>query len=147
MQKREYVLVEKVSSNKKGNIFYSLPDVIENASDVRSLIDVIDNNNELKLMAIGDISDEMYEHADATDMWDILDKTAIGVKLLNLYPKIRNYRISSVLMSRKPELYKYDYFANRKLSSKKETKIPSFKEYISNPDIYNPHEVVGVRFK
>ena len=137
----EYVLVESVYPNRKSNIVYSLPDIIEDRSDIRALIDVLDDNNELKLMAFGDLSDDSYQNATAEDMWSILDRTAIGMKLLRLYPNIRNFRISSATSNRKEDLYKYDAAANRKLRVNRE--MPSFKEYISNPNKYNPHEVSG----
>jgi hypothetical protein len=63
------------------------------------------------------------------------------MKLLRLYPNIRNFRISSATSNRKEDLYKYDAAANRKLRVNRE--MPSFKEYISNPNKYNPHEVSG----
>lgn len=142
----QYVLVENVYPNRKKNIVYSLPDVIKHDSDIRALIDVMDDNNELRLMAIGDISDDTYQDATAEDMWSILDKTSIGMKLLRSYPNIRNFKISSATANRKEELYKYDTYANRKLAVKR-TGIPSFKEYISNPNKFNPHEVSGGFFK
>jgi hypothetical protein len=79
-------------------------------------------------------------------MWSILDKTAIGMKLLKSYPNIRSFRISSATANRKDELHKYDTYANRKLTVKR-TEVPSFKEYVSNPSKYNPHEVSGGLFK
>jgi hypothetical protein len=142
----EYVLIENVHPNRKKNIIYSLPDVIKNDSDIRALIDVLDDNNELKLMAFGDLSDESYQKASAEDMWSILDKTAIGMKLLKSYPNIRKFRISSATANRKEDLYKYDVYANRKLTVNR-TEVPSFKEYVTNPSKYNPHEVSGGLFK
>lgn len=143
----KYVLIERVQHNAKRNIVYSLPDIIENRSDIEELIDVVDYNKELKLMAFNDISDPAYEGATAEDMWDILDKTAIGVKLLKHYPNIRNFKISSTTASRKEDMYKYDVYANRKLRAKNRTRVPSFKEYMDNPSIYNPYEVSGEFFK
>lgn len=142
----EYVLVENVFPNRKKNIIYSLPDIIKNDADIRALVDVLDDNSELRLMAFGDLSDESYQKASAEDMWSILDKTSIGMKLLRAYPNIRRFRISSATANRGDELRKYDTHANRKLTVKK-AEVPSFKEYISNPSKYNPHEVSGGYFK
>jgi hypothetical protein len=142
----DYVLVEHVYPNRKRNIVYSLPDIIKNDADIRALVDVMDDNNELKLMAFGDISDSTYEGATAEDMWSILDKTSIGMKLLKSYPNIRQFKISSATANRKEDLYKYDVYANRKLAVKR-TNVPSFKDYISDPTKYNPHEVSGGFFK
>ena len=141
-----YCLVENIRPNRNKNIIYSLPDIIKNQSDINALIDVLDDNNELRLMCIGDISDESYQNATAEDMWSILDKTAIGMKLLKMYPYLRNYRISSALKNRADDLYKYDQYANRKFNAQR-TEVPSFKEYVSNPNKYNPHEVSGGSFK
>lgn len=141
-----YFLKEKVVDNSKKRISYSLPDIIQSKADVDSLVDVIDSNNELKLMAIADISDPVYKDATAEDMWDILDKTGIGMKLLYMYPSIRKFKICSTVVNQKSELQKYDNYANRKLNAKIGT-IPSFKEYISNPSQFNPHEVSGITFK
>lgn len=143
----KYVLIERVQPNSKRNIVYSLPDIIGDRSDIEELIDVVDYNKELKLMAFNDISDPAYEGATAQDMWDILDKTSIGVKLLKYYPNIRNFKISSTTASRKEDMYKYDVYANRKLKAKNRTRVPSFKEYMDNPSIYNPYEVSGEFFK
>ena len=145
--KCDYYLVEQVLSNSKKNIVYSLPDIVQNQSDLKALVDVIDSNNELKLMAIADISDPVYRDSTTEDMWDILDKTGIGMKLLHMYPKIRNFKITSAMNAQREELHKYDYYANRKMNAKSESRIPSFKEYIANPQQYNPHEVSGVSFK
>ena len=142
----EYVLVENVFPNRKKNIIYSLPDIIKNDADIRALVDVLDDNSELRLMAFGDLSDESYQKASAEDMWSILDKTSIGMKLLKAYPNIRSFRISSATANRGDELRKYDTYANRKLTVKR-AEVPSFKEYVSNPSKYNPHEVSGGFFK
>jgi hypothetical protein len=138
-------IFESVQPNRKKNIFYTLPDIIKNDADIRALIDVLDDNNELRLMSIGDISDPSYQNASADDMWEILSKTAIGMKLLRLYPDIKKFRISSALANRRDELIKYDVYANRKFS--KRIEVPSFKEYVSNPSKYNPHEVSGGSFR
>lgn len=138
-------IFESVQPNRKKNIFYTLPDIIKNDADIRALIDVLDDNNELRLMSIGDISDSSYQNASADDMWEILGKTAIGMKLLRSYPDIKKFRISSALANRRDELDKYDAYANRKFS--KRIEVPSFKEYVSNPSKYNPHEVSGGSFR
>ena len=143
----EYFLKEQVIDNYKKRISYSLPDIIKSRTDVNALVDVIDSNSELKLMAIADISDPVYKDSTAEDMWDILDKTGIGMKLLHIYPSIRKFKICSTLTNQKEDLYKYDVYENKKMNSKVEVRIPSFKEYVSNPNVFNPHEVSGVSFK
>ena len=62
-------IFESVQPNRKKNIFYTLPDIIKNDADIRALIDVLDDNNELRLLSIGDISDPSYQNASADDMW------------------------------------------------------------------------------
>lgn len=150
--KAKYYFIEQIvtdSSTKRG---YSLPNVIQNHELLKELIDTLESNLELKLMAFADDSNPKYASATAATMWDILKKYPIGQKLLKTYPGIENYRISGALTrgaffkkdagEAESPFKQFDNWAN-KTPKQSPTSMPSFKDYINNPETYNPHQVMG----
>jgi hypothetical protein len=153
-----HYILEKVATNSTQRLAYSLPDYIEDADDIRELINTIESNSELKLMVLGDSSRKSFSDAKAKDVWFHLDTTPIGKKLMAQYPDIVNYRIASVSTMGEPELFQnpkegqndiyiYDKWGNSNGIKIPNGEMPSFKEYFFNSQKWNPSFLRGATAK
>jgi hypothetical protein len=156
--RRQYYFIERVVRNPQANIGYSLPDIIEDKEMIRDLVNAIEANTELKLLVLADAARPGSHEKNAQDLWAILSQYPIGKALLQKYPGIEKYRISGTLAKgaylkiepgqeqEDTPFHKFDSWANSSQRQSEET-MPSFKEYITNPNKYNPQQTSGAATK
>ena len=151
MEKISYCF-EQIIASSAGTRAYSLPNIIKDPEKIKELIRTIETDSSLKLMAFGDITQQKYSSATAKDMWDILEQYPIGQELKQSYPGIEKYRISGALTrgaffkkdagEKETPFEKFDHWANQE-PRESDTTMPSFKDYINNPETHNPHQIMG----
>lgn len=155
---QKYYFVEQVIASPQTNIGYSFPDIIKEDSLIKKLVNTIESDTELKLIVLGDASRPEAPLKTAQEIWSLLSKYSIGKQLLDQYPGIEKYRISAVPVrstyfkiqpgeeQQDTPFHKFDLWAN---SSKRESgeTMPSFREYVTNPNKYNPQQTSGAATK
>jgi hypothetical protein len=154
----QYFFIERVVNNPRGNIGYSLPNAIENKEMIRDLVSTIEADTELKLLVLADAARPGSHEKTAQDIWAILSQYPIGKALIEQYPGIEKYRISGTPAKgdhlriepgheqEDTPFHKFDSWANSAKRESEET-MPSFKEYITNPNKYNPQQTSGAATK
>lgn len=93
MKISNHYFLEQVVTNAKGTQGYSLPDVITDTDDVQTLIDIIDGDSELFKMVYA--VDPGYNKFKAVDIWKKIINTPQGQSIVDKYPDVVRFRISS----------------------------------------------------
>jgi hypothetical protein len=150
-------ILETVFLNSTSTIGYSYPDNLTE-DEYKQLTNAIESNKELKLIILGDSSRGEAKKASAETIWKMLEEYPIGQHLIKAYPGIEKYRISSASAAStffKPapgekledtDFYRFDKWANgqtRELA----TTMPSFREYIGDPNKFLPNVRSGAATK
>ena len=87
------MFLEQVVINSKGTQGYSLPDIINDTDDAQTLVDIIDGDPELFKMAYA--ADPGYHKFKAADIWKRIMKYPQGLAIIDKYPDVIHFRISS----------------------------------------------------